>query len=118
MPLSFQIVRNRAGNAAAAHARPRLPHEAPYQPVAGGGLEVRLARQREQRCARLLRLEDPVEEARPPGELLERRKAGAPQGPGNLMASAQPYEGGDVAGGREKTVLARQHVEHSACVTR
>ena len=79
---------------------------------------MRLARQREQRCACLLRLEDPVEDARPPGELLERRKAGPPQGPGNLMTSAKAYEGRDVARSGEETVLARQHVEHSACFTR
>src|SRR3989442_1534536 len=57
-------------------------------------------------------------DARPTGELFERRQAGASQSPGDLVTRAESYEGGDIACCGEEPVLARQHVDHRTCFAR
>ncbi len=74
-----------------------------------------LPRQGQQRCAGFLRLENPIEEAGPGRELLQRRQAGATQLAGDLMTRSQAEKPGDVIGGGEQAVPSGEHVEDSPC---
>ena len=108
-------LQDRPGDPAAPHARPWLAHQASHQAIAGRRLDPGLARERQQRCAGLLRLENPVEEPCPGRQLLQRRQAGATQRAGDLMARAETEECGDVVGWGEQTVPRCEHVDDSPC---